>query len=501
MVLLVDLQQEIDSLITFNDKDPKDMTKEDWLDDFNSLFNLVKENFPYLYVKERMLGYNWLDLKDNYLKRLEEAKEVKEYLEIFHDAVTALQDGHGSIHLAHTFDYFYEEGSWAQEYIQKHPTLRKVFAEELKNTIEYWAPITKEFYSERYSLNFDALILYSKGEYRICDGIGSWEEKYRSGSVIIAVNGSPIDEAIKGTYEKDYLYWDVKRKKLYQLYIDPKMFGPEAKFTIKTKEGEIREVVFDSSMDYNYFSIFNYPSEFLTTKIWSERKIAYVRFGSFEQATYDEETVKYLKAFYQKVRNFDHLIIDIRGNSGGLYQVWTENIVAPITKRKLAAKLYSAYKKGKYTNLFRKDGEYLKEVNKAKLTNCPPEVLTDDYAIYDASITVEPLGEITFNANTALLVDSNTYSAATTFTLFCKETGFAKVYGTPDKGEGVPAGPIFYILPNSKILIRFFQGLGLDSKGNACEEVKVQPDIYYESELHNFDELLNYVIDDLNKRD
>ncbi|NHJ03745.1 MAG: hypothetical protein EAX90_02900, partial [Candidatus Heimdallarchaeota archaeon] len=249
-----------------------------------------------------------------------------------------------------------------------------------------------------------------------------------------------------------------------------------------------------------YSSIFNYPSEFLTIKIWPERKTAYIRFGNFGQENYDEEVVKFLKAFYKSVKDFEHLLIDIRGNSGGLYQVWVENIVAPLTKTKLTAKMYSAYKKGKYANMFRKDGEYLKEINKTELVKCPPEVLTDDYNIYDASVTVEPLGEITFNANISLLVDSITYSAATTFTIFCKETGFAKIYGTPDKGEGVPAGPIFYVLPNSKILVRFFQGLGLDSEGNACEEVKVQPDVYYESELHNFDELLNFVIGDLTKK-
>jgi len=494
----LDLKQEIDSLIKFNDINPKDMAKEDWIEDFTSLYNILKENYPYFYVKERMLGYNWLDLKDNYTKRLEEAMEVKEYLEILCDAVVALQDSHTSILFAHTLDYFFSEGSFAQEYIQKFATFSKVFSNELKEKSEYWKPIMKEFYSQRYNLDFDVLILYSKGEYRIYDGIGSWEEKYGSGSVIKAVNGTPIDEAIKGTYEKDYLCWDVNRKKPYQLYIDPKMFGYNAKFTVETVEGEIKEVIFDSSKDYNY-SLLNYPSELISTKIWPGKKFAYIRFANFEQENYDEETFKYLKAFYEKVRNFEHLIIDIRGNGGGMHEVWVDNIIALLAKKKLTSKMYAAYQKGKYVHMFRKDRGYKKEIDKEELVNCPPEALTDDYAIYDATITVEPLDEIAFNANISLLVDSITYSAATTFTLFCKDTGFAKVYGTPNKGEGVCSGPAFYVLPNSKILIRFFSGLGIDSKGNACEEVKVQPDIYYESELRNFDELLNFVIDDLKK--
>ena len=42
------LEQEMDSLIKLNDIEPKDMTKEKWLEDFNSLYKIMKENYPYL---------------------------------------------------------------------------------------------------------------------------------------------------------------------------------------------------------------------------------------------------------------------------------------------------------------------------------------------------------------------------------------------------------------------------------------------------------------------
>jgi len=498
----MNLDQEIESLIKFNDIHPKDMTKEKWLEDFNSFYEIMKENYPYLYVKERILGYNWLDLKNNYIKRLEKAKEVKEYLEIFFDAVTALQDSHTSIQLPHWFlDYFFKEGGFAQSYFMKFATYRRIFTEELKKASEYWKPIIKEFYEERTGIDYDALILYSKGEYRIFDGYGSWEQKYGHRTVIKAVNGTPIDDAVKESFEKGYLFWDVKRKKPYLLYIDPKIFGRKTKFTIETNEGEIKEVVFETSKDYNYTfaQAFNYPSELFTTKIWSGNKLAYIRFGNFEGDSYDDETFEFLKAFYEKVKNFEHLIIDIRGNSGGMKETWMNNIIAPLAKKKLTSKMYAAYHKGKYVHMFRKDRGYKIELDKKELVDFPPETLTDDYSVYDASITVEPLGEIPFNAKISLLVDNITYSASIAFTLFCKDTGFAKVYGTPTKGEGIGSGTIFYVLPNSKILIRFFPELGINSKGNACEEMKVQPDVYYESELRNFDELINFVIEDLNK--
>ena len=143
------------------------------------------------------------------------------------------------------------------------------------------------------------------------------------------------------------------------------------------------------------------------------------------------------------------------------------------------------------------DRGFTNEINREELVNCPPEALTDDYSVFDHTITVEPLGEIEFNADIILLADTQTFSAATAFTLFCKDTGFAKVYGMPNLGEGVPTGGTFYVLPNSKLLTMFFSGLGFDRNGNACEEAKVQPDVYYESEQRNFEELLDFVAKDL----
>ena len=496
----MNLNQEVESLITFTDFHPKDMTKEAWLEDFISLFNVLKDNYPYFYIKERMLGYNWLDLKENYIKRLEEAKEINDYLTVFYDAVVALQDSHTSIHLAHTLDYFFQDSGYAHDLIQKSAPFRRIFSDELKEASEYWKPFTKEFYSKRYEFDYDALILYSKGHYRIFDGIGSWEKKYGLGSIIKAVNGTPIDIAIKETFEKLYLYWDVKRKKPYQLYIDPHMFGREAKFTIETKDGETKEVIFETSNDYTYSQLFNYPSELLTTKIWPGNKFAYIRFANFEPEYYDEETIHYLKAFYEKVKDFEHLLIDVRGNGGGDPDFFVNNIIAPLAKKKLTSKRYVAYQNGSYVQLFRKDRGCDKKADRKKLTDCPPEVLTDNYTLYDATLIVEPTKEIAFKAKISVLADYFTFSAATDFVLFCKDSGFGKVYGMPNKGEGVASGPSFYVLPNSKILIRFFSSMGLDSQGNANEEMKVQPDVYYESELHNFDELLNFVLKDLKNK-
>jgi hypothetical protein len=64
------------------------------------------------------------------------------------------------------------------------------------------------------------------------------------------------------------------------------------------------------------------------------------------------------------------------------------------------------------------------------------------------------------------------------FALFCKETGFATLYGTHSAGDGISDFPIYYILPNSKLLDRFTPGMGIEYTGRANEEVRVQPDVF-----------------------
>jgi C-terminal processing protease CtpA/Prc len=486
---------KVSSLIKFNDVHPMDMTKDDWVDDFNNFYDTMRDSYPYFWVKERVLGYNWLDLKDRYMGRLEAVEGVQDILAVFWDAVTALQDTHTIIWLPRWMSYHFREDSFFQ---QREP-YKTIFSDEVREASEYWKPVLEEIYTERDTLNYEVLILYTKGNYVIVDGHGSWKDRYGYGTKIIAVNGIPIDSAIRSTYEKEIIKWDFDKKKPYQISITPKLFGVSAVFTIETAGGETKDVSFDASTDYRYNNAFNYPSEWLTTRVWPDEKIAYIRFRNFELDNVDEGMHDFLIAFYTKVKDYDHLIVDVRGNSGGWNQVWVDNIIAPLIKRKTTSRMYVGFRNGAYVNLFRQEAGVGKAVAKESFDHLPPEVLTDDFTIYDGSITVEPSDVVDFNARISLLIDNSTWSASAAFALFCKETNFAKLYGTATKGEAVSSGTIFYVLPNSKIVIRFNPCMGLDNSGRPCEEVKVQPDVYYESDIRNQDELIEYIIKEIRK--
>ena len=56
---------------------------------------------------------------------------------------------------------------------------------------------------------------------------------------------------------------------------------------------------------------------------------------------------------------------------------------------------------------------------------------------------------------------------------------------------------MYIVLPNSKLVINSASSLGLNHDGKANEEFRTQPDVYYESEFGNWDELILYTMNDL----
>ncbi|MFW9871188.1 MAG: S41 family peptidase [Candidatus Thorarchaeota archaeon] len=476
------------SKIEFNEIHPKDMTKQDWLDDLKSFFSLMRENNPYISLKKKLLGYSWLNLYDHYRNRIRDSHSLEDYLEVIFDAVQSLQNAHSAI-----IDPNWLEGYYDVKYYRETHPFSDVFSEELRRYYKYWKPIFDEFLKKRNSLNYDAGAWYSNGEYLIEDGHGNWEEKYGRHSRVIAVNDKPIDEVVMDCYEKIIFSWDFKRKKFYVFRLVPRCFGPDAVFTLRTESGEEKKVVFETSFEYSYSLHTVYPVQRLETKVWPEKRAGYVRIGDFSDDM-EKDDNKVLLEFYKTVEEYDLLIIDVRGNQGGSYGPWMRNVIAPLAKEKLSSKMHLAFRSGNYVEMFRKVADIGSIIPKESFKQLPLEVLTEDFTIYDYTQTVAPSGEIDFKGRIIVLIDAITFSATDAFALFCKETGFAKLYGIQSGGDGISDSPIYYIFPNSKLLVRFTPGMGIDYSGQANEEVCVHPDVYHESPFGNMQELVDYVL-------
>ena len=246
-----------------------------------------------------------------------------------------------------------------------------------------------------------------------------------------------------------------------------------------------------------YGEFFSVDAPNLEFKKWEDRKMAYLRVRSFFPEKVQEDNPQLLE-FYSAINAHDTLIIDIRGNGGGTDQYWRENIVSPLAKNELEAQFFYVSRQGKYVNRFSSHG---KSAPKNTIPCVPPEVQTHEFIDpVQHEVHIEK-SDTPFNGRVYLLIDWWVYSASESFASFAKESGFATLVGITTGGDGRTAMPVFFVLPNSKLVVRIASSMGINPDGSANEEAHTSPDIYFEeSKWDNDEEIIDFLLEYLEGR-
>jgi hypothetical protein len=228
--------------------------------------------------------------------------------------------------------------------------------------------------------------------------------------------------------------------------------------------------------------------------------VAYMKVRSFSKPSFTEKDEDSIRELYKNLNDYDDFIIDIRGNGGGATEVWMNYIVAPIIDREYSCTNYSLYKDGDITKEYHKSRNRFsrfKDIDEFPDKELLSKVSNkDDFKYFDESYLIVNPGNNVFpdksnpyKGNIYLLVDEKVFSSAEAFTLFSKQTGWAKVVGINTAGDGVGVDPPFFNLPNSKLIIRFTTEKGLNPDGSSNSSVGTTPDI----KVDNLDYLLDYI--------
>ena len=70
--------------------------------------------------------------------------------------------------------------------------------------------------------------------------------------------------------------------------------------------------------------------------------------------------------------------------------------------------------------------------------------------------------------------------------------------GTTTGGDGLCFTAMCFVLPNSKVVIWIWGGMGINPDGTANEETHTTPDIYFEfGEWKNDEELIEYLLENV----
>lgn len=225
--------------------------------------------------------------------------------------------------------------------------------------------------------------------------------------------------------------------------------------------------------------------ENLRTLILPGDRMAYVKIDSFPseyEPAYQRERAALLD-FYRRAADCTDLIIDLTENSGGSEVYWQELLAAPLTDSTLSCTHYALLAESGNNLPYIREVFAPEELRPIAELPALPALERDGIQagthFVESTLSVEPAAERSpFRGRVWVLVGPAVYSASESFAVFCKETGFAALVGTPTGGDGIGAlDPVFIQLPNSGLLVQFTMMFGLNADGSSNEETGTVPDI------------------------
>lgn len=246
----------------------------------------------------------------------------------------------------------------------------------------------------------------------------------------------------------------------------------------------------------------------LETIVLIKDELAYIKIKSMASSIVLDQDYEKMKEFLKDIDDYEKLIIDIRGNRGGVDKYW-ENLVQLLIDEPLAVTYYSFFKDGdrEKDDPFRVQGISAITDLDEKVLGILPQEIKEDFGFYNNysirlnpwSISPNPLEQINFMGKIYLLVDRDVFSSAEKFASFAKDTGFATLVGETTGGDRVFEQIPIISLPNTGFAIRYSRELSLNADGTINMESKTIPHIQVNSmstDDYNKDECIQAVIKD-----
>lgn len=465
-----------------------ELTMEEKLEDFSYMYQILEENHPYFEVEKRKTGYDWLDHKGDFESWIKATKDNKDYYNTIGRILYLVQNGHTNMISPEMFNDYRKMYSGIQNNAWKTVLNNETVVEKY----ETWEEIIQSK-SSIIPLDFK----YIEGNYIVTNPSFINEDilkqhnipKY---SILKAVDGVDIDEYIKSIMDKKFLKFDNKRSKLKASKLTiPCLEGKNIILTFLTPEGEKTEIAI-KGIEYIAPKNSNMaePEKLYDTAIIEKDKLAYIKVGSFSSFYVDKDRAGIYK-FFEEVKDYSNLVIDIRGNGGGSENYYTQNLVPPLIDKKLEASYYMVFRDGEYIKPFLMSrGIFGKPIHAIPEGLKYPAEIESGFSSFVTSFKeVSPRNPVGFKGKIYLLVDDYVYSSAESLAAFAKATGFATIVGTRTGGDGIGIDPGIFALPNSGLIVRFPLEMGLNPDGTSSEEIRTDPDVYAEQ---TYDDYIKY---------
>lgn len=222
------------------------------------------------------------------------------------------------------------------------------------------------------------------------------------------------------------------------------------------------------------------------TEIIEEGKIASITIKTFDREYVNEDKEKLL-AFFDEVKDYDHVIIDLQNVYSGEVDYFVQNIIAPNIDKPLTADTYLLFKDGDNNRNFLQSRYTQDDIKSIDTLPSFENIVEEDVEDLDCYVvdpfTVEPSNaKAIIKGKIWVLTSAYTYGVADKFANFCEQTGFATVVGETTSGGGLGIEDFAYQLPNSKLLVGYRGDYPLNQDGSCNLEVGTIPNIITSNE-------------------
>ncbi len=457
----------------------KPLTTDEKKADLQYLFGLVQQVYPFYGLLEQTKGLEHFEaIHASFLERAERSTDNPSFLKLVYDYMTFLgQAGHAQI----VYDEPYNPALATFYQIEKRAYRYRDYWREQAAGLSLYVHSSSE-------VQYESGYYVLKREYSPVSGT-----VFPAGSVITAVNSQPVDEYVKSLQARFHLQMDAKLNKpfLQQLFC----IAPENDYW------DVELLLPEGTKTLGQFPVLNGYKDPYTWSRGTEnvevRELAgqtgYIRLHSFGKEKMDADRRIIDEFMNQANGRFNKLIIDVRNNSGGEDDYWTNLLIKPLLKAPVKLVETGNVREGFLERYGWRFALYRRLVN-STITNRDRYDVTDvrkspeptglpaDWGAFQVTRTLQPERTWDFQGKLYVLADARTYSAADHYTAAIRQLKLGTVVGTNTAGgSSVFMESYRYALPNSGILFKLETDLNWNAEGQINEIYGTMPDIWLDS--------------------
>jgi len=216
----------------------------------------------------------------------------------------------------------------------------------------------------------------------------------------------------------------------------------------------------------------------------------YMRIPQMYDYYNNEEISAWIKKSVDSLSGYKNLVIDIRDNDGGGDGIWRE-FLAMIVCEDIITPLALGWRSGEHVRQYIRSvlgDDFDKRKEDFKKYLCDTGIVVDEVLLSDKFAPpilereVIPMKEdsVLFQGKIAVIVNKKNFSSSEAFLVRVKHNNLAALVGQTTGGDGIGCTPAIFILPNSRLCVRYPVILGLNPDGTINDEYPIAPDVFCE---------------------